>query len=295
MDENFQPTKFFVRTDYEASGLNNEESEILSMIANEPVSVAEINSDLRRNVPKGVLDSLIQKRLVQAIGFTPTDALHVLGIYDKWDTQASEAGAVNLARYTTKGKYDLCTYVRELVAENMGADLMSYILPHHPREIITDLFSGKYPAKFKVEIPVVLLGGPSRAYDNELSSLIDAEVVVPEFADVGNAVGALAGKGVKRIEVMIRPASLENPDEDFLVFSPVGRERFKNYGDAVEFTTNLGKELVLDYEIRCGIIKQDTKITVSKKTVSPDDWSHPPLETKVIVVGIGNPMMILKE
>ena len=295
MDENFQPTKFFVRTDYEASGLNDEESEILSMIANEPVSVSEINSNLRRSVPKGVLDSLIQKRLVQAIGFTPTDALHVLCIYNKWDTQASEAGAVNLARYTTKGKYDLCTHVRELVAKNMGADLMSYILPHHPREIITDLLSDKYPAKFKVKVPVVLLGGPSRAYDNELSSLIDAEVVVPEFADVGNAVGALAGKGVKRIEVMIRPASLENPDEDFLVFSPVGRERFKNYGDAVEFATNLCKELVLDYEIRCGILKQDTKITVSKKTVSPDDWSHPPLETKVIVVGIGNPMMILKE
>jgi hypothetical protein len=94
---------------------------------------------------------------------------------------------------------------------------------------------------------------------------------------------------------MITPASLENPDEDFLVFSPVGRGRFKNYGDAVEFATSTGKELVLDYEMRCGILKQDTKITVSKKTVSPDNWSHPPLETRVIVVGIGNPMMILKD
>nr|WP_321498214.1 hydantoinase/oxoprolinase family protein [uncultured Methanolobus sp.] len=295
MDENLQPTKFFVRTAYEASDLDDDETEVLSMIGSEPVSVTDLTSDMRRNIPPGVLDSLIRKRLVQGIGFTPTDALHVLGIYTKWDVQASETGAANLARYTMKGKYDFCTQVRELVAKNMAADLMSYILPHHPAGMIADLLDDKYPAKFKVEIPVVLLGGPSGAYDSELSSMIDAEVVVPEFSDVGNAVGALAGKGVKRIEIMITPASLENPDEDFLVFSPVGRGRFKNYVDAVEFATNTGKELVLDYEIRCGILEQDTKITVSKKTVSPDNWSHPPLETRVIVVGIGNPMMILKD
>jgi hypothetical protein len=91
------------------------------------------------------------------------------------------------------------------------------------------------------------------------------------------------------------PASIESPDEDFLVFSPLGRERFKGYGDAVEFATRLGTELVLDYEMRCGILKEDTRITVSRKTISPDNWSHPPLETRVIVVGIGNPMMILKD
>lgn len=295
MDENLQPTKFFVRTAYEAFDLTEDESEVLSMIGAEPVSFSDVTSDLRKNIPPGVLDSLTRKRLVQGIGFTPTDALHVLGIYTKWDAQASEIGAANLARYTTKGKYDFCTLVREHVAKNMAADLMSYILPHHPAGMIADLLNDKYPAKFKVEIPVVLLGGPSKAYESELSSLIDAEVMVPEFSDVGNAVGALAGKGVKRVEIMITPASLENPDEDFLVFSPVGRGRFKNYGDAVEFATNTGKELVLDYEMRCGILEQDTKITVSRKTVSPDNWSHPPLETRVIVVGIGNPMMILKD
>ncbi|WP_407282300.1 hydantoinase/oxoprolinase family protein [Methanolobus sp. WCC1] len=295
MDENLQPTKFFVRTAYEAFDLTDDESEVLSIIGSEPVSVTDISSDLRKNIPNGVLDSLIRKRLVQGIGFTPTDALHVLGVYTKWDAQASEVGAANLSRYTTKGKYDFCTQVKEHVAKNMAADLMAYILPHHPAGMIADLLNDKYPAKFKVEIPVVLLGGPSRAYDSELSSMIDAEVIVPEFSDVGNAVGALAGKGVKRVEIMITPASLENPDEDFLVFSPVGRGRFKNYGDAVEFATSTGKELVLDYEMRCGILKQDTKITVSKKTVSPDNWSHPPLETRVVVVGIGNPMMILKD
>ncbi|SFM27741.1 hydantoinase/oxoprolinase family protein [Methanolobus profundi] len=295
MDENYQPTKFFVRSDYEASDLDKDEKEVLSFMGSDPVSAVELSGMLNRTVATNVFDSLVQKRLIQGIGFTPTDALHVLGVYTKWDVDASETGAMNLARYVTKGKYDLCTHVRELVAKNMAADLMSYILPHHPSGMIADLLSHEYPAKFKVELPVVLLGGPSQAYGSELRSLIEADVVVPEFADVGNAVGALAGKGVKRIEIMIMPASIENPDEDFLVFSPVGRERFQRYGDAVEFATGLGKELVLDYESRCGILEQDTKISVSKKTTSPDNWSHPPLETRVTIVGVGNPMMILKD
>ncbi|MDG6244112.1 MAG: hydantoinase/oxoprolinase family protein [Methanolobus sp.] len=295
MDENIQPTKFFVRTAYESSVIDDTERSVLSFIGKEPVSSAEISAALNRNTSTKVLDSLQKKRLIQGVGFTPTDALHVLGIYTKWDVNAADIGAMNLSRYTGKGKYDFCTHVKELVAKNMAADLMSYILPHHPQGIISDLLSHKYPARFKVELPIVLLGGPASAYDSELRSLIEADVLVPEFADVGNAVGALAGKGVKRIEISIMPASIENPDEDFLVFSPIGRERFKGYGDAVEFATRLGKELVLDYEMRCGILKEDTRISVSKKTMSPGNWSHPPLETRVIVVGIGNPMMILKD
>ena len=31
-------------------------------------------------------------------------------------------------------------------------------------------------------------------------NLINAEFIVPEHADVGNAVGALVGKGIKRVE-----------------------------------------------------------------------------------------------
>ncbi len=295
MDENFQPTKFFVRTGYEPSDLSDEEKAVISLIGFEPVSGNELGANLNQMTSTNILDSLMKKRLIQGIGFTPTDALHVLGVYTKWDVKAAEVGAMNLARYTHMGKHSFCTHVKGQVAKNLGADLMSYILPHHPPEMIADLLSNEYPAKFKVEVPVVLLGGPAKAYDEELRSLVDVKVVVPEFADVGNAVGALAGKGVKRIEIMIVPASIEVPDEDFLVFSPVGRKRFKGYGDAVEFATNIGTELVLDYERRCGILKEDTKINVSKKTVSPDNWSHPPLETRIIVVGIGDPMMILKE
>jgi hypothetical protein len=47
-------------------------------------------------------------------------------------------------------------------------------------------------------------GVPSRAYVNEMRKLIDAEIFVPEYSDVRNGVGALAGNGTKRIGIIVR-------------------------------------------------------------------------------------------
>ena len=81
LNEHIQATKFFVRTKQEPVNLTREEKELLALIKNEPLSLKDIYWDRNILPSKKVMDSLIQKRLVQAIGFTPTDALHVLGEY----------------------------------------------------------------------------------------------------------------------------------------------------------------------------------------------------------------------
>jgi N-methylhydantoinase A/oxoprolinase/acetone carboxylase beta subunit len=76
LDENYQPTKFFVRTGYACNGLNNEEAEMLQHIGSDPISIHELYTSMHAMPSGKIIDSLIKKRLVQAIGFTPTDALH---------------------------------------------------------------------------------------------------------------------------------------------------------------------------------------------------------------------------
>jgi N-methylhydantoinase A/acetone carboxylase, beta subunit len=297
-NENYQQTKFVVRTEYEAKGLKEKEKDILRLIGDEPVPVSEITNmtDAKEMMlVNKTLDSLINKKLIQAIGFTPTDVLHVLGEYEQWNKEASETGAFYLAKYANMGKYEFCRHVKDLFTLNMAHDLLSFLIPTIPTNAIDEVLSGNYPARFKTDIPVVLLGGPVPAYVDDLKSLIDADVQVPQFARVGNAVGALVGKSVKRVEIMIKPASLLTPDNDFLVFSSEGRERFDNYADAVDYATKIGQSIVLDYERRCGIIKADTIVNVSKQITAPDNWPHPPIETKIIVVGVGDPLMALRD
>ncbi|WP_269850948.1 hypothetical protein [Methanosarcina horonobensis] len=50
-----------------------------------------------------------------------------------------------------------------------------------------------------------MIGAPVKAYVPELREFIDADIRVPEFHEVGNAAGALAGNIIKRSEILIRP------------------------------------------------------------------------------------------
>ncbi len=297
LTENIQQTKFLVRTGYKSTGLKNKEEEILNLIDNNPVSINEIvDINNYRNISNLniILDSLINKRLLQPIGFTPTDALHVLGEYTQWDKEAAETGAFYLGKYMSMGKYEFCKYVKDLFTHNMAHDLVSFIIPTISSKPIDRVLSGEYPIKFKIDIPVILLGAPVSAYIDDLKTKIDAKISVPHNANVGNAVGALVGKSVKKVDILIKVASLANPGKDFLVFSSKGRKRFENYGEAVDHAIELGKQIILDYEKRCGINKDETTINVSKQSIAPDYWAHPPIETIVTVVGFGNPLLQLK-
>lgn len=287
LEENIQPTKFFVRSGYPKGELSRAEAEVLGVIGEEPVSVPEIKALIRKDFHPQTLDSLIKKRLVQAIGFTPTDALHVLGEYTAWNVEASHIGAERLSRIMRMTPVEFCTAVKKRVARNMALHLLSYILVGVPEAAIAKILDESYPIKFKLGVPVVLLGGPVRAHRKELEDLIDAEILVPEHAEVGNAVGALVGRGIKRVEILIRPASLISPDKDFLVFAPGSRLRFDAYTEALDTAVEFGKKLVADYMKDCGLSGNQVEISFEKKTMSPDGWTHPPMETSLLVMGVG--------
>lgn len=287
LGENIQLTKFFVRSGYPTGELSRAEAEMLKVIGEEPVSIPEVKALIRKDFHSHTIDSLIKKRLVQAIGFTPTDALHVLGEYTAWNQEASRIGAERLARIMRMTPVEFCTAVKKRVARNMAFHLLSYILSGVPKAAIAKILDENYPAKFKLEVPVVLLGGPVRAYRKELESFVDAEILVPEYAEVGNAVGALVGRGIKRVEILIRPASLMSPDNDFLVFAPGNRLRFDAYSEALDEAVEFGKKFVADYMQDCGLSGKQVEISIEKKTISPDGWSHPPMETSLLVMGVG--------
>ncbi|SFM60674.1 hydantoinase/oxoprolinase N-terminal domain-containing protein [Methanolobus profundi] len=289
LDRNVQPTKFFMRSGFKPVGLDDSETEVLSVIGYEPMSLDEISILSKRYPSTIIIDSLIQKRLVQAIGFTPTDALHVLGEYDQWDCEASKVGAEKLGRLSKMTSYELCHKVKDIVARNMAFDLMSFVLPGIDRKGIKKIVEGQFDSRFKVDIPVVLLGGPVSAYKDIMGAIIDADIIIPEHAEVGNAAGALFGKGIKRVEIIVRPITVADPSEGYLVFSPMGRNTFDGYREAVEYASMHGKEFVIDYMGECGVSKDNVEVRMTQKTFSPEDWKHDPLETVIQITGIGFP------
>jgi N-methylhydantoinase A/oxoprolinase/acetone carboxylase beta subunit len=268
LEENVQPTKFFIRTGAEASGLGKMEQELFDRIKDFPTSLNDIFWETQRTLSPGLLDSLIRKRLIQAIGFTPTDALHVLGEYTAWDREASKVGAKLLERYTQVDHIKLCKQIKKDVARNMALNLMSFILKDVPSgEIEKILLSDRF-TQFRMKIPVVLIGGPVIAYIEELKQILDADIIVPKYAEVGNAVGAVVGKGIKRIEILIKSSYTKDRRKQILLFSPQGRETFGTYPEALEHAEALGRKLIMEYMTEASLDKGQVQIEVSKKDIS---------------------------
>ncbi len=306
--ENVQPTKFFVRTGIRYCELTGTEEEIYDVIHGIPLSYVDIVQLLKKQPSVRALDSLIQKRLIQAIGFTPTDALHVLGEFDIWESEASLIGAGKLAKQLRLSNEEVCEAVRGKVAWNMACALVSYLVPGIQVSVIDKMLSAENFTRFRIDIPVVLLGGPVPAFKDEMEKLVDAEIVVPEHASVGNAVGALLGKGIKRVELLIKKdfspitgedvsaEELKNAKEQirYFVFSPMGRSTFSQYGEAHEFARDTAKWLVLDYMKAAGYSINDVKIEVTKKDIVVREGEEPS-ESKIIVIGIGTSRLIIEK
>ncbi len=289
LEENVQPTKFFVRAGFETSDLGKLEKELFDRIGDFPASLNDIFWETQKTLSPGLLDSLMRKRLIQAIGFTPTDALHVLGEYTAWDGEASKMGAKLLERYTQTDHIELCKQIKKDVARNMALNLVSFILKDvPPREIEKILLSDRF-TQFRMKIPVVLIGGPVVAYIKELKQILDAEIIVPEHAEVGNAVGAVVGKGIKRIEILIKSTYSKDKKRLVLLFSPQGRETFGSYPEALEYANSLGRKLVMEYMTEAGLDKGQVQIETSKKDIALSEAGAIPVETKLVFVGIGMP------
>ena len=287
LGENVQPTKFFVRTGKEPVKLSSYEQEILSTIGQEPVSISDIYWRFGRPVSVEHLDYLIQKRLVQAIGFTPTDALHILDEYDEWDKEASVIGATIMSRLVQMNEQELAEHIKREVAYNMALNLMSYMLKGVEGKEIEKILRGEFFSKFRLSVPVVLLGGPVKAYVEQMQNIIDAEILLPPFAEVGNAVGALVGQGVKRIQVLIKAVYREK-QRFFLVFTPGGFEEFSTHGEALKYAEHVGENLIMDYMREADMDWNDVRIDMSREDITLHEGSPIPIETKLVFMGVGS-------
>ena len=291
------PSVFYIKTDFPPIELTKLEEMIYEIISPVfPVSWSDMFEKLGQKMPMySVLESLVQKRLIQPIGFTPTDALHILGEYDEWNTEAALEGAQKLDRLTYKNAQELALYSKQKVAQNMAASLIEYLVPGISKRDVEKVLSGDYHTKFAVSVPIVLIGGPSKAYASEIGKMIQAEILTPEFSDVGNAVGSLVGKGVYRTEVLIKKnIQKENGQEiiDFMVFHEGTREIYPIYQAAYEKALQIGQDVVRSKMLKTGL--QDHQINISHTIKEIKVGSDIPYETKITVVGVGTSRYDLK-
>jgi hypothetical protein len=109
---------------------------------------------------------------------------------------------------------------------------------------LVQLLAGeRSPGAFRISLhldrPIVGIGGPARLLMPSLRELLGAEVVIPDGASVGNAVGAVCSRISEMLTLRIQPLS----DGQFQLVTPWGDAKdFRRVEDAIKRAKELAGE-----------------------------------------------------
>lgn len=196
-----------VDRDREPAGaeLTNVEDRVYSRVQVEPAPLIDV---ARGALERKALDDLADKGLVQIVGFTPSDAAHVLEMQNNWDSEAARACAELLAWYTDETAVNFCERVwSETVRRSAGCILDVGFDDAIPASLTNPLAAaaargdgrlGAVEVSLSLEMPVVAVGGPAGVYYGEVAKRIGTELVLPDDFEVANAIGAAVGHVVAR-------------------------------------------------------------------------------------------------
>ncbi len=141
------------------------------------------------------LRDLSRLLLITETGFTPTDALHVLGKLDLGDQEQSRAGAEILAKELHVSVEDFCQLVLAGVEEKIERAILDHLLKIETDKTMSGFFpnyhqSDLFDLNFTVKMPLVGLGAAARHLLPRVAERLGSEVVFPDHYKVGNALGA---------------------------------------------------------------------------------------------------------
>ena len=158
------------------------------------------------------LNRLVRRGLVHMAGFTPSDAAHVLGRQATWNAEAARLGATLFAR-RRDGRGDRLADTPEGISARVLAEVTrrsaEVILETafvedgiggpeavaHP--FVQNALDGRFGiARFSLclDRPVVGLGASAALHYAALSERTGSGCVIPDDADVANALGAVVGQ-----------------------------------------------------------------------------------------------------
>ena len=255
------------------------------------------------------------KRLGLAIysGFTPSDAVHVLGINSHWDAHAAELSARIWMRQMRflygYGKWDgddveaACTQVYDLVTATIQRLLIEVGLNEFDLsgksarttgivDTITRMVIGTHENKgrkplFKLDFagdyPIVAVGAPAASYYQSVADSMHIGLHLPEHADVANAFGAVMGSVIQRAQITVT-----QPQHGiFCLFHGDQPKTFENLAAARAEAEQLASGLARGKAVEAGAIDPSVTLRFDDIHVQDEIDGELFLESTVIATAIG--------
>ena len=198
-------------------GLSDRDDQLLSRIGTD---IQPLSAVLKTRMEAASLKRLAERGLVQIAGVTPSDASHVLGRTDAWDSAAARKALELFGRRRTGAGERMGVSAAQVadtiinrVTHQTGLVLLESAFAEDTYDFGSDPITlaqnpivqsglsdhrGIVRVSAGLNIPIVGLGASAPTYYPAVGKLLGTPVILPEHAGVANAIGAVVGRIMMR-------------------------------------------------------------------------------------------------
>ena len=189
--------------------------------------------------------------------------------------------------------------LKKLFLENIG----TFELDKVSKALVDRVVSGSsddFSCSISLNLPIIGIGAPVSAYYPLMSEKLNAKLFLPEYSEVGNAIGAVTGSVIEQVEILIKPVSGSRiiDDPNCTLFATFGKYEYETWSKAVEDGKTLGCEYVKRRALKSGarnvdinIVQDDREYTVGMEYSD----SKILMETVLTITAIGKPNQFFVE
>jgi N-methylhydantoinase A/oxoprolinase/acetone carboxylase beta subunit len=203
-----------------AAAANARQQELMALLADGPLCLSYILKRLNLYHPLQLqADDLIRQGFIEQATLTPTDLLHVTGRMNTWCVEtarqmveyACELFSLDANNFAEKTLDRVVDRMVEEAIIFLGRQTNSQQLPgkiEDPwgRRLVNEAIKPKSPylaVTIASRIPVIGIGAPADIFVKRIAQSLHASFILPQYAPVANAVGAVAGSVIVEKEAIV--------------------------------------------------------------------------------------------
>jgi len=250
------------------------------------------------------LQRLEENFIIQRCGLTFTDLLHITGMFEKWDTKSAELYAGFYSFITGRPIPELIEHLLELGAKQLSLELLKHRLDdvdskeldNSPacRTLLHHLLNDQHP-NYEVAInlkhPVIGIGAPIGFFLPGAVTPLNTEPVIPEDADVANAIGAITS------HVFIHKQLGIIPDEfgGFIVEGVSGSCQFRDFDEADRFARQALTDKIQKHAVEAGTSSRKIEFETVDKMPMTAEGEQIFLRRNIYASLKGRPDLVIKK
>lgn len=285
-----------------AAGLKSREKDLLGRLGDQFLPLDRV---LSVAAELAMLNRLVARGLVNIAGFTPSDAMHVLGRQTHWNREAALLGASLMAR-RKNGAGNAIAEDAEAMAQmtvdrltrlsseailaaslaEEGETQIDAARSHSVHRALTRLH-GVVKFSLTLDRPLIGVGAAAPTYYPAIAEMLACDSFIPDNADVANAIGAVVGHVRTSVTVFVTM-----PQEDvFAVNGAAVSERLDSEDKAMERAREIARQSALEQALAGGA--EEPQITMRETVKAPDvDGLRTLVEARVTAIADGRPRAV---